>query len=201
MVESRSDQRLDFAGIRRPIEHRPAENDTRDVPGMRLVILEREDGSPRMTVDEPLLDLERASQRVKLLNEARNLHERSVREPIGLARPELVVADDGPVVADILEGLEIIASRAGAAVQENHRCSTARARHLVPDTSTANRKHPFTGGVSCQHSHLLRCVVLPNVKAQLRVVCSIWGDRRRVAMVNAPRVRAQSPRLRRSGIH
>src|SRR5712692_2534888 len=137
--------RLGFARIGAPVEDRSAEDDARHVLGVRLVILECEDGPPRMTVDKPLLDLERASKRVKFLDEARNVHQRGVGEPIRLPGTQLVIADDGPIVPDILEGLEVVAPRPRAAVQENHRGPVPGAGYPVPDAPATNRKQLFAG--------------------------------------------------------
>src|SRR5713101_1863604 len=137
--------RLGFARIRAPVEDRSAEDDARHVLGVRLVILECQDGPPRMAVEKPLLDLERASKRVKFLDEARNVHKRRVGEPIRLPGTQLVIADDEPIVTDILEGLEVVTARPRAAVQENHRRPVPGAGYPVPDAPARNRKQAFAG--------------------------------------------------------
>ena len=62
------------------------------------------------------LDPESASQGVEFLDEARNAHQRRVGEPIRLPCTQLVIPDDGPIVTDILEGLEIVAPGPGPSV-------------------------------------------------------------------------------------
>src|SRR5512133_3152704 len=100
---------------------------------MRLIVLERENRPPRMAVDKPLVDLERPPQGIELLDKARNIHEGGIGEPIRFARAELIVADDWPVVAEVLERLQVIAARSRPTMHKYHRQSLAGARHAIPD--------------------------------------------------------------------
>src|SRR3954466_13824599 len=87
----------------------------------------------------------RIAERLELPNESIDGEERGVGGPIGFARAELVVDDDGPLVGERQQRLQGVTAGSRSAMQEHDRRSRGRPDAVVPDAATLDADESLVG--------------------------------------------------------
>src|SRR5262249_12698835 len=131
---------------------------------------------------------------------------RGVGGSVRLATAQLVVANHDPLVAQVLERLEVITREPRAAVQQHQGCPLPGAGYLVPDVATRYREAPFsqwnrrTRSTLTTPGHYHDCKGEPSSHGLLRwAVCTEpwtppWMITNRAAIAYTSNVAGNSPR-------
>src|SRR5262249_35624025 len=127
------------------VERGAGQRQAGNVLGVRHVVLESQDGPPRVAEEVDSVVPQRGPQRIEFAYEVRDGHLRCICHRPRLASTQLIIPDHRPIVAECLERLQVEAVVPGPSVEENHWRAGTRTALPVPDSAISYRQVRLSG--------------------------------------------------------